>query len=166
MIYSISLCLISNAQLVIEILCAYQSDIVVCTYSNTIACQLLIISTLCIYCILYNFFLSEDSSFLDISEQFDKGTSEVSVLEEQDEDETTKEAKPVEEALSKEHTLRLKLLSALSEHLPQVEEVGGTRVIPYMQVSIYMLVAILVYSSYILLQYSIASYTRAILLVQ
>ena len=92
---------------------------------------------------------SEDSSFLDVYE--DKLVSEGVVNDEREEStggESTRETKPSEETLrvlSKDHRLRLRLLTALSEHLEEVEKVGGVRGLPYMQVMLmymYMYVCI------------------------
>ena len=49
-----------------------------------------------------------------------------------DEDKAERETDGV---MSKEHTLQLKLLTSLAEHISDVETVGGTRAIPYLQVS-------------------------------
>lgn len=72
----------------------------------------------------------EDASFLaSLSEHLDKA-------EEEDEEALKGDkgrAKDVEAAL-KAHDLQLQLLSSLLNHLHTVEEVGGTRAVPYMQV--------------------------------
>ena len=90
----------------------------------------------------FSLFLSlEDSSFLDVYE--DKLVSEASVADEREEPaggDVAKETKPQDEArvTSKDHRLRLRLLTALAENLQEVEKVGGVRAIPYMQVIVFL----------------------------
>ena len=74
----------------------------------------------------------EDSSFLEaLYEHFEKPTEPSSIPADSDggagEDEGDKD-------VPDEHLLCLRLLTALSEHLGQLEQVGGSRSVPYMQV--------------------------------
>ena len=67
----------------------------------------------------------EDASFLaSLSERLAKGDEE--------EEEETRERAGSRGVRS--HDLRLQLLSSLLDHVHTVEEVGGARAIPYMQV--------------------------------
>ena len=78
------------------------------------------------------FSFPEDSSFLEaLYEHFEKPAEPSSVPADSDggagEDEGDSD-------VPDEHLLCLKLLTALSEHLSQLEQVGGNRSVPYMQV--------------------------------
>ena len=118
-----------------------------CCSTSTYTCKLInLLSYLHVYFTMYwrllcLIFLRE-SSFLNICEQFDEVTCETSIAEDQEEEtqiyyETKKMAKKskMKKIIWPEHQIKLNLLTALSEHLPEIQPTGSTRVIPCMQIS-------------------------------
>ncbi len=79
----------------------------------------------------------EDTSFLDmrVYEQFDKASNDIT---DSSVDKTEKDNEQ-SVVLTKEHELRMKLLTTLAECIGDVEKVGGTQSIPYLQVAILLL---------------------------
>ena len=75
----------------------------------------------------------EDSSFLEaLYEHFEKPAEPSAVPADSDGGGTGEDESEAD--IPDEHLLCLRLLTALSEHLRQLEQVGGSRSVPYMQV--------------------------------
>lgn len=71
---------------------------------------------------------------MHVYEQFEKMTSNISLMGEKMDDEQDKAERDGGITQSKEQKLRLQLLSALADHIVDVEAVGGSKAIPYLQV--------------------------------
>ena len=81
-------------------------------------------------------------SFLEmhVYEQFDKATSDAASDSDKLGDDSGKMEKGKETDQTKEHQLRMQLLATLAEHIGDVEKVGGTQSIPYLQVIVSSLI--------------------------
>ena len=82
----------------------------------------------------------EDPSFLEmhVYDQFEKLSSDPNVGTDKIDEDQGKAEKDVGVAQTKERLLRMQLLTALADHIPDVEAVGGARAIPFLQVTVAM----------------------------